>query len=631
MLNADGLSAYEVCLGGARPELAPSLADIHLMCRENDLNSTRVMVNQGVAPDIVEERTGEMAVHSAASTGAVRALAFLVETLKQVPDRLAGVLAHRDGSGATPLGLSSAVPSLECVQILLGAGADPNAGRNADVTPLMLASAKVDGASVVSALLAAGAKVAAVDAEGNTALHAAAAAGHLGPVSRLLWHFPALQHIKNKAGLTPTDLARGSGCPDKDVLALLAGETVGGATLLRCAAAAGDPGRLASFLLTADPDAKDFQGWTAVHHAAAAGNVDCLKLLLSTSTPEAATGGTRTGKASADDTRAAAAAVAVIKARVNRADHCGNTPIMVHSRHRFSTTGVVQVLLDADADVFAANRDGQTVSSSVDLGAEVRSLVEAPVVKHALDLFDKLIGDADEVVRHRHSSLPQLAGLAAQGKVLAEQSANIISMMVKRDCDFPAAIADGLRRGTRASEIITELAAGRGGALPIFTEHQALSVSSAIELLRSIKASVRLPSTNEVKTMASTSDGCRNLLKLVESIVPRTAPVSLCMARVQAAMGEMVKSSMQLGSNCDAFLAGLQRQTQSLEVSLPHNDNNTRFSLFLTVGVFAPNPENPKTKNPKTKTRQTQQNETKRSFFLFGRCGPDATYPSSSN
>jgi hypothetical protein len=70
------------------------------------------------------------------------------------------------------------------------------------------------------------------------------------------------------------------------------------------------------------------------------------------------------------------------------------------------------------------------------------------------------------------------------------------------------------------------------------------------------------------------------------------------------------------------FLLDFKDKHRALKF-LSHTMTTTlAFPFFLTVGVFAPNPENPKTKNPKTKTRKTQQNETKRSFFFVREMWP---------
>jgi len=135
------------------------------------------------------------------------------------------------------------------VDALLAAGADVNHSR---VTALLIAS-RFGHASALSKLLAAGANVAAVDDDGNTALHRCALettpgavyGGGIGEVVELLIKACADTGARNKDGLTPLQLAKKGAeygtsewqkirCREsKSTLELAEGMTVGLRTWLR--------------------------------------------------------------------------------------------------------------------------------------------------------------------------------------------------------------------------------------------------------------------------------------------------------------------------------------------------------------------------------------------------------------
>jgi len=89
-------------------------------------------------------------------------------------------------TGATPLLTAIAAGNLERVKSLLAKGADVNAASSDRTTPLMLASET--NATIVDALLAAGAQVESTDASGRTALNRASAAGLEDTMRLLLDH-----------------------------------------------------------------------------------------------------------------------------------------------------------------------------------------------------------------------------------------------------------------------------------------------------------------------------------------------------------------------------------------------------------------------------------------------------------
>ena len=98
--------------------------------------------------------------------------------------------------GATALYSAARNGRLECVQMLLEHGADPNLATNREVTPLLtvVINAKPQSAAIVEALLQAGAVASARNDRGKTALHLAAKNDLTHAATMLL-----------KAGATPDD------------------------------------------------------------------------------------------------------------------------------------------------------------------------------------------------------------------------------------------------------------------------------------------------------------------------------------------------------------------------------------------------------------------------------------------
>lgn len=87
--------------------------------------------------------------------------------------------------GATPLSWAAYWDDGQIADLLLGAGADPNAANELGITPLMLAATNGSEA-MVERLLKAGATPAAARASGETALMLAARSGSTGVVKRLV-------------------------------------------------------------------------------------------------------------------------------------------------------------------------------------------------------------------------------------------------------------------------------------------------------------------------------------------------------------------------------------------------------------------------------------------------------------
>jgi ankyrin repeat protein len=159
--------------------------------------------------------------------------------------------------GATPLLVAAAYLEVDLMRLLLAGGADPRTGLHDGTTPLLAAAganiekearpsdlerwnivdsdtpdvprAEAEVLGAVRLLLDAGADVNGADDAGDTALHAAAAAGATSLIQLLADHGAALE-VENQAGQTPLALTlpqppqpgRGRGSPgSKDAEDLL--------------------------------------------------------------------------------------------------------------------------------------------------------------------------------------------------------------------------------------------------------------------------------------------------------------------------------------------------------------------------------------------------------------------------
>jgi len=214
------------------------------------------------------------------------------------------MLAHganandKDEFDWTPLHWAARGRDPKTVEVLLNAGADPNAtaGRRefpvhphgrittpAGETPLHLGAAHGD---VVSLLLAHGADLNVRDADGNTALHKV---GDRGDAAEVLLSHGADANARNKKGETPLALSMGyyiTGARDALIArgADVNARDAEGKSLLHRALGAVD---LSTWLLDhgADPNARDNEGRTPLHDLAAANwgpkRVEYAKLMLS--------------------------------------------------------------------------------------------------------------------------------------------------------------------------------------------------------------------------------------------------------------------------------------------------------------------------------------------------------------
>ena len=248
---------------------------LHLALGRNNLDVARLLLERGADPRAVDAQ-GRTALH----------LARTLDAVKLLLDRGMSIDA-RDRDGNTPL-FNFTRP--DDIKALIGLGVQVDARNTAGDTPLRrrLANGEADGAlalldagaevpadglhlaatsgqaKVVEALLARGVKLDGRDAEGNTPLLAALAAGRLDMADALL-DKGADVTLANKGGATALHLAAG---------------------LPRTADAAALKALLAKlFARKAVVGAKTAEGEIPLHYAARAGNAEAVSALLDQKSP----------------------------------------------------------------------------------------------------------------------------------------------------------------------------------------------------------------------------------------------------------------------------------------------------------------------------------------------------------
>ena len=196
---------------------------------------------------IVHSRSGDSALHVAARAGHSSILEVL--------------LAHglgvevRNLEGKTALHEAAQAGNLAAVSVLLNAGAEVDAIKRADWTPLMLACTKQYNIQVVQKLLEAGASIGLQNKDGWTAWHLAVRTGDLPLLNLLLAASPQCWETVSKNGRTPLHTACLAG--HTEVLDLL----------------------LANPGLRCDINAVDSCGNTPLLESARGGHPDCMLLL----------------------------------------------------------------------------------------------------------------------------------------------------------------------------------------------------------------------------------------------------------------------------------------------------------------------------------------------------------------
>jgi ankyrin repeat protein len=123
----------------------------------------------------------------------------------------ASPLAVDQPQGLTPLMVAARHSNHPVMEALLDGEAPVNQRNNPKLLTAAMAAAQGNNARGLSLLAGRGADLLLADADGNTALHAAAGSGSMECVTLLLSLHPELRYRKNMAGLSPYETARGGG------------------------------------------------------------------------------------------------------------------------------------------------------------------------------------------------------------------------------------------------------------------------------------------------------------------------------------------------------------------------------------------------------------------------------------
>ena len=226
--------------------------------------------------EVVHARSGDCAMHVAARTGRVAAVEAVLR--RGVPADV------RNLEGKTALHEAAQACQAATATVLLAAGAEVDAIKRADWTPLMLACTKPGNTAVVELLLAAGARTELRNKDGWTAWHLAARAGDLAILAAILAVAPGAWDTSAATGRSPLHTAALAG--HLPTLALLLSlpysldlQDSCGNTALMEAARGGHPELLARLgEAGADPSLLDSMGRGVAMVAAQAGALACLEV-----------------------------------------------------------------------------------------------------------------------------------------------------------------------------------------------------------------------------------------------------------------------------------------------------------------------------------------------------------------
>lgn len=264
------------------------------------------------------------------------------------PADLEFLLAHGADVNATGNSghtvLMKAIPDLGKIKLLVEHGANVNASAGG-TTPLLIATGIRSAGDAVRYLIAKGADLRAIDAQGSDVVMVAALAGAAGNLKMLL-----------DAGASASQGAKVREIPQafrKSNLDDAAQERLRkraeGNTALMNAARIGSEGCVRMLLdHGADAKARTDSGLTALHYAAFKGSLTMVRLLLEAGAP------------------------------VNVADDRGLTPLMMAANSRIKNPEVVRELLKRGADIHAKDGLGRTAADWARIGAHRETMEVLP-------------------------------------------------------------------------------------------------------------------------------------------------------------------------------------------------------------------------------------------------------------
>lgn len=208
---------------------------------------------------------------------------ILSSCLKQ---EIPSLLNVRDKDGKTSLHEACIYSHIECIELLLASGANMNALKRADWTPLMLACTR-ENLSIIKILVNNGARMDIVNKDGWNAFLIAARKGCLNILEFLLIVFPDCWKCISNNGRTALHVSAINNQPKvinfllKHTLLDLNCRDSCGTTPLMDAARIVTPDGLQLLLeWRADVFTLDTLGRNLLHVAAQAGSLECIKLLL---------------------------------------------------------------------------------------------------------------------------------------------------------------------------------------------------------------------------------------------------------------------------------------------------------------------------------------------------------------
>lgn len=330
------LAIRALVVAGANVNAANSVrhTPLWLSASRGHLDSVAYLLQHGADPALAAA-DGQTPLHIAAFNARPATVRVLLEKRPSLNE------LSRLG---TPLHCAAAGPTMRAI---FAAQAKP--GRKVSST----AGSAAESAACARLLIEAGASLETGDANGTTALQAAAAFGNLEVFDALAAKTKPAWTARDAKGLTPLHhAARGPIIPGyaPDAQPTLPAEILAGC------------GPTVALLIDHGGETKsqDNAGLTPLHHAAIVGNQPALKALL------AAKADPRTGDkakatplhwAAARGQAKAAAALIAAHAPLDAADAEGQTPL--HRAVAAAHLDVARLLLDAGADPNAVNRRGQ--------------------------------------------------------------------------------------------------------------------------------------------------------------------------------------------------------------------------------------------------------------------------------
>ncbi len=356
------LALRTLLLAGAKVNAANTVrrTALWLASSRGHVESVGYLLNHGADPTLAAS-DGQTPLHVAAFNARPGAVRQLLE--KKAPLNTLSRLG-------TPLHCAAAGPVMRAIF-----ASQAKAGQK-----LGTAGTVADSAACARLLVGAGAPLEAGNADGTTALQAAAAFGNKEVLEVLAAKQKSGWTARDANGLTPLHhAARGPIIPGyaPDAQPAFASEILAGCS------------PMIALLLDkgAETRSQDNAGLTPLHHAASAGNQPALKALLTAKADLRAvdkTGATPLHWAAARGRMDAATALITARAPLDTTDAEGQTPL--HMAVAAGHTGVARLLLDAGADPNVVNHQGQNSLSYAEAynRPEIASLLRSKGAKTVL-------------------------------------------------------------------------------------------------------------------------------------------------------------------------------------------------------------------------------------------------------